>query len=120
MASEPEWLTLDPGETVVWTGTPRVRRIVSNVATFALWSIAAFVAAFVLTTVLNVELPLPDRGVWGVAVLWTVLQAISPVQAYLRTKNTDYLLTDKNIYKKTGVWSENVTRVTVDDSSEFQ
>jgi uncharacterized membrane protein YdbT with pleckstrin-like domain len=111
MASEPEWLTLDPGETVVWSGTPRVRRIVSNVATFALWSIAAFVAAFVLTTVLNVELPLPDRGVWGVAVLWTVLQAISPVQAYLRTKNTDYLLTDKNIYKKTGVWSENVTRI---------
>ncbi|MFC6989174.1 PH domain-containing protein [Haloplanus sp. GCM10025708] len=120
MVPNPEWLTLDPDEEVVWAGKPRVRRIISNVATSAFWSIAAFVAAFALTSVLSVDLPLPNRAVWGVAVLWTLLQAIGPVQAYLRTKNTDYLLTDKNVYKKTGVWSENVTRIRLENIQNTQ
>jgi uncharacterized membrane protein YdbT with pleckstrin-like domain len=120
MAPEPEWLTLDSDETVVWTGTPRLRRIVSNVAAFALWSLAALVAAFALTTVLNVELPIPNWAVWGIAILWTGLQATRPVQAYLRTTHTDYVLTDKNIYEKTGVWSENVTRIGVENIQNTQ
>ncbi|WP_144923248.1 PH domain-containing protein [Halorubrum salsamenti] len=120
MVTVPEWLSLDAGEEVVWTGKPRLRRIVSNVASFAVWSVAAFVVAFVLTSVLNVEFPIPNRAVWGVAVLWTLLQAANPVRAYLRTKNTDYLLTDENVYKKTGVWSENVTRIGIDNIQNTQ
>lgn len=120
MVTSPDWLSLDEGEEVVWTGKPRLRRIVSNVVTFVVWSLAAFVAAFVLTAVLNVELPVPDRVVWAVAVLWTLFQAVTPVRAYLRTKNTDYLLTDENVYKKTGVWSENVTRIGVDNVQNTQ
>lgn len=120
MATAPDWLSLDSGEEIVWTGAPRLRRIISNVARFVFWSLAAFAAAFVLTAVLNVELPIPDRGVWGIAVLWTLLQAIGPVRAYLRTTNTDYLLTNENVYKKTGVWSENVTRIGVDKVQNTQ
>lgn len=120
MVPSPDWLSLDAGEEVVWTGTPRLRRIISNVATFVVWSLAAFLAAFLLTAVLNVELPIPDRAVWGVAVLWTLLQAITPVRAYLRTTNTDYLLTDENVYKKTGVWSENITRIGIDKVQNTQ
>ncbi|WP_251330108.1 PH domain-containing protein [Haloplanus pelagicus] len=120
MVPSPDWLSLDAGEEVVWTGAPRLRRIISNVATFAIWSLAAFAAAFALTTVLNVELPIPNRAVWGVAVLWTLLQAVTPVWAYLRTTNTDYLLTDENVYKKTGVWSENVTRIGIDKIQNTQ
>ncbi|QKY17710.1 PH domain-containing protein [Halorubrum sp. CBA1229] len=120
MVTSPDWLSLDEGEEVVWTGKPRLRRIVSNVVTFVVWSLAAFVAAFVLTAVLNVELPVPDRVVWAVAVLWTLFQAVTPVRAYLQTKNTDYLLTDENVYKKTGVWSENVTRIGVDNVQNTQ
>lgn len=116
----PEWFSLDPGEEFVWTGKPRVRRIISNVATFLFWSLAAFVAAFVVTRVVTVPLPIPTRAVWGVAVLWALLQAIGPVRAYLRTTHTDYLLTDRNVYKKTGVWSENVTRVGVDKVQNTQ
>lgn len=107
-------LSLDPGEEIVWTGGPRTRRIASNVATSVLLSLAAFVAVFALTTVLHAELPVPDRPVWGVAVVWTLLQAVGPVRAYLRTRNTEYLLTTENVYKRTGVWSENVTRVGID------
>ena len=120
MVPSPDWLSLDEGEDVVWSGQPRLRRIVSNVVTFVVWSLAAFAAAFVLTAVLNVELPVPDRAVWAVAALWALLQAVSPVRAYLRTKNTDYLLTDENVYKKTGVWSENVTRIGVGDVQNTQ
>jgi uncharacterized membrane protein YdbT with pleckstrin-like domain len=116
----PEWFSLDPGEEIVWTGKPRVRRIISNVATFLFWSLAAFVAAFVVTRVVTVRLPVPPRAVWGVAVLWALLQAVGPVRAYLRTTHTDYLLTDRNVYKKTGVWSENVTRVGVDKVQNTQ
>ncbi|MGQ3328164.1 PH domain-containing protein [Halorubrum sp. FL23] len=120
MVPSHDWLSLDEGEDVVWSGQPRLRRIVSNVVTFVVWSLAAFAAAFVLTAVLNVDLPVPDRAVWAVAALWALLQAVSPVRAYLRTKNTDYLLTDENVYKKTGVWSENVTRIGVGDVQNTQ
>lgn len=120
MVTSPDWLSLDDGEEVVWTGKPRLRRIISNVVTFVVWSLAAFAAAFVLTAVLNVELPVPDQAVWAVAVLWALFQAVTPVRAYLRTKNTDYLLTDENVYKKTGVWSENVTRIGVDNVQNTQ
>lgn len=120
MVTAPEWLSLDPEEEIVWTGKPRLRRIVSNVATFVFWSLVAFGAAFAITTVLNVELPIPDTAVWGIAALWTLIQATNPVKAYLQTENTDYLLTNKNIYKKSGVWSENVTRVGVDKIQNTQ
>jgi uncharacterized membrane protein YdbT with pleckstrin-like domain len=78
------------------------------------------VGAFVLTAFLHNELPVEDQVVWGIAVLWTLIQVIGPAQAYLRTRNTDYLLTNKNIYKKTGVWSENVTRVGIDKIQSTQ
>ncbi len=114
MVTDFEWLSLDPDEEVVWTGAPRLRRIASNVATFALWSLVGVAVAFVVTTTLNLELPLPDLAVWGAAVLWVLLQAVSPARAYLQTEHTDYVLTSENVYRKTGVWSENVTRVGVD------
>jgi uncharacterized membrane protein YdbT with pleckstrin-like domain len=114
MAAAPEWLSLDPGEEIVWTGTPRLRRILSTVITSVLWSLAALAGAFVLTSYLAVELPVQNRVVWAGAVLWTLLQAVGPVGAYLRTRNTDYVLTDQNVYEKTGVLSEHVTRVGVD------
>lgn len=120
MVTESEWLSLDPGEEVVWRGTPRVLRILSDVARFVVWSLVAFVAAFAVTRVLNVPLPVPDLAVWGVAVLWTLLQAVTPVKSYLRTRNTDYVLTTGNVYEKTGVWSENVTRVGVDKIQNTQ
>jgi uncharacterized membrane protein YdbT with pleckstrin-like domain len=120
MVTETEWLSLDPGEEVVWRGAPRVLRIMSDVARFVVWSVAAFVAAFVVTTVVNVPLPIPDLAAWGVAVAWTLLQAVSPVKSYLQTRNTEYVLTDKNLYEKTGVWSENVTRVGVDKIQNTQ
>lgn len=120
METDTTWLSLDPGEEIVWRGTPRIFRIASDVARFVGWSLVAFVVAFVITRVLNVPLPVPDLAVWGGAVLWTLLQAVAPVKSYLETGNTDYVLTTENVYKKTGVWSENVTRVGVDKIQNTQ
>lgn len=120
MVTESEWLSLDPGEEIVWRGQPRTLRILSAVARFVVWSVVAFVAAFAVTRVVNVPLPIPDLAVWGVAVLWTLLQAVTPVKSYLRTTNTEYVLTTQNVYEKTGVWSENVTRVGVDKIQNTQ
>jgi uncharacterized membrane protein YdbT with pleckstrin-like domain len=118
--AESEWLSLDPGEAVVWRGAPRLRRIASNVASFVFWALVAFVAAAVITTVLRIALPVPDLAVWGVAVLFALLKATGPVRAYLQTEHTDYVLTNTNLYEKTGVWSENVTRVGVDKIQNTQ
>lgn len=120
MAAAPEWLSLEPGEEIVWVGKPRLRRIIPNVAAFVFWSLAALGGVFVLTTVLDVELPVSDLIVWGIAVLWALLRAVDPVRAYLRTSNTDYLLTTENVYKKTGILSETVTRVGIDKIQNTQ
>lgn len=120
MAAAPEWLSLEPGEEIVWAGKPRLRRIIPNVAAFVFWSLAALGGAFVLTTVLDVELPVSDLVVWGVAVLWALLRGVDPARAYLRTSNTDYLLTTESVYKKTGVLSETVTRVGIDKIQNTQ
>jgi uncharacterized membrane protein YdbT with pleckstrin-like domain len=114
MARAPEWLTLDPGEEVVWAGQPRVRRILSTVARAVVWSVVGVAAAYVLAAVVDVPLPVGDPVVWAVAALYVLVQAANPVTAYLRTRNTDYLLTDGSVYKKTGVFSETVTRVAID------
>jgi uncharacterized membrane protein YdbT with pleckstrin-like domain len=120
METDTTWLSLDPGEEIVWRGQPRLLRIASDVVTFVVWSVVAFVVAFVVTRVLTIPLPVPDLAVWGGAVAWTLLQAVSPVKSYLKTNNTDYVLTTENVYKKTGVWSENITRVGVDKIQNTQ
>lgn len=124
MSRQPEWLSLDGGEEIVWTGRPRT------------WSIARPVARAVARTVVLVGA--------AVAVMGGHLAALSPVVAsvvegglpgwfaptvaagallwgtaevswaYLTIANVDYVLTDRNLYKKTGVASEHVTRVGLD------
>jgi membrane protein YdbS with pleckstrin-like domain len=118
MSSELEWFSPDPGETVVWTGKPRVRRILTTVAGGIVWSVVALAAAYVVTRYVPqfIDAPLPVSGtvVWGVAALIVAVQAVQVAVAYQRVQATDYVLTDRSVYKKTGILSENVTRVGVD------
>lgn len=118
MSADLEWLSPDPGETVVWTGKPRLRRILGTVVGAVVWSGVALVVAAVAVRVwpefFDAPLPVPEMAVWGVALLFVGVQAIQVAAAYQRVQATDYVLTDRNVYKKTGVLSENVTRVGVD------
>lgn len=118
MTSEYEWLSLDPDESVVWTGRPRVWRIVGTVAGAAVLSLLALAGAVFVTTQVTLdaaEFPArPGLVVWGVVALIVVSQVATVAWAYLKVEHTDYVLTDRRIYLKTGVLSETVTSVGVD------
>jgi len=112
MASSIDWLRLDEGETVVWTGRPRTRRILRTVGAVAVPVAVIVVAVAVLLRTDLVTIPeRPLFAVVGLAFLYALLRV---GWAYVRVRNTDYVLTDRNLYKKTGVLSETVTRVGVD------
>jgi len=117
--SHPDWLTLDPDESVVWTGRPRRRRIVSTVVFAAVWSagILAFAYAFVhyIPPVLDRAEIAPARYVWAVAwVLVGLWVAFVPIK-FLGMTTTEYALTDRDLYARSGGFSESVTRVPVDE-----
>lgn len=112
MTSAPEWLTLDPGETVVRTGHPRVRRVLSTTARAVVLSLAAVVAGVFGPGYLDLDPP--PLVVWGAVGLWVLLQAAGVVRRYLVTVNVEYVLTTDNVYERRGVLSETVTRVGLD------
>lgn len=111
MDTEFEWLSPDEGETVVWRGRPRLRRILPTVATSAAWMLV-FVAVAVVGP-RYAPPPVPGVAVAGGALLLAALSAWPAFRAYLRTRNVHYVLTDRNVYRKRGVLSTNVTRVGV-------
>lgn len=122
MVRQPEWLTVTGEESVVWTGQPRTMSIAGTVV-WALVRTGVLVAlGLVLAGVISVPAgpaaPVLDllpaevgQGLAGVAVLWALLQL---TWAALVLTNVDYVLTDRNVYKKTGVASERVKRVGLD------
>lgn len=109
MVSAPDWLRLEPGEEVVWTGHPRIRRVLGRVGSGAVWAVAAIIAAVFLTRF--VEDGPPPVLVWAGAVVVVALAVASVGWYYVQTKNVGYVMTTDNVYKKTGVFSERVTTV---------
>ncbi|WP_415379228.1 PH domain-containing protein [Halosimplex sp. TS25] len=118
MTAELEWLSLDPGEEVVWSGRPRVWRIAGTVAGGAVLTLLAFGGAVAVSLGavpgLDGLAGSSNAVVWGIAVLIALSQIGSVAFAYLRVQHTDYVLTDRRIYRKTGIFSETVTGVGVD------
>ncbi|MFD1634730.1 PH domain-containing protein [Haloplanus ruber] len=91
--TQPEWVSLDPGEEVVWTGRPAFETLYGTIAT-----------GLVLTVV-----------VIGVLILLGV-----PF-AYVRIQNTEYVVTTQSLYVKTGIFSTNIETVDLDriQNTEF-
>jgi len=115
MVEDADWFSPDASETVVWHGKPRVRRIVPQVVGAVFIVIVAVGGGFALfSSDLTGGDPMVTVALWG-AVGLAVLAAVGWVAlAYLRVQATDYVLTDRNVYKKTGVLSERVVRVGLD------
>jgi len=116
--TEHEWLSLDEGEAVVWVGEPRIWRIADTVARAVVVTVvAAAVAVYVSLEVDPAVWGLPQYTttlVWGGAVVVALLQIKSVTVDYLRVDKTDYVLTNRRVYRKTGILSETVTNVGVD------
>jgi uncharacterized membrane protein YdbT with pleckstrin-like domain len=85
-ATPPEWLSLDPGEEIVWTGRPAFETLYGTI-----------LSGLLLTVVLI-----------GVLILLGV-----PF-AYLRIQNTNYVVTTESLYVKSGVFSTNIETVDLD------
>jgi uncharacterized membrane protein YdbT with pleckstrin-like domain len=82
----PEWLSLDPGEEVVWMGRPAFETLYGTI-----------LSGLLLTVVLI-----------GFLILLGV-----PF-AYLRIQNTDYVVTSESLYVKSGIFSTNIETVDLD------
>jgi len=114
MRTRPDWLSLDADETVVWQGAPRIRRILPTAATATLW-IALLVIGVLLGPRFAPEVALLfSRPVLAGGALLLALPAVAAVAwAYLRTTNVEYVLTDRNLYRKTGVLSTRISRISL-------
>lgn len=95
-----EWMARGADETLVWTGRPRIQTILPAVAVGVVVLGGALAAAIVLDTPL-----LGVVGIVGLAV---------PLWSYARVTNTRFAVTDRALYRKTGVLSRNVQRVSLD------
>lgn len=112
MESRPDWLSLDSGETVVWSGAPRLRRVLPTVVAATCWIV--LLAFGVLLAPRLAPAParaLPTALLVGAALLLAIPAVAAAVRAYLRTTNVEYVLTDRNVYRKAGVLSTRVSRV---------
>jgi len=76
-----DWLTLDPDEEILWAGKPASETMYG-----------AYLTGIPLIPLLGL----------GLLVI---------VGAYLNRENTDYVITDKSVYKKKGVLSRSVSEV---------
>jgi membrane protein YdbS with pleckstrin-like domain len=114
MVADADWFSPDASETVVWHGKPRVRRIIPHVVGALFLVVVAVGGGIALSSSALPGTDLAATVVWG-AVGLAVLAAVGWVGiAYLQIQATDYVLTDRNVYKKTGVLSERVVRVGID------
>jgi membrane protein YdbS with pleckstrin-like domain len=111
MVSQPDWLSLDTGETVLRQGAPRVRRVLPAAAAATLWIALLAVGAVSGVRIAAIQTPLAV----GAAVLLALPAVAGVVWRYLRTVNVEYVLTDRSCYRKRGVLSTTVTRVGLED-----
>jgi uncharacterized membrane protein YdbT with pleckstrin-like domain len=85
-AAPPEWLSLDPGEEIVWTGRPAFETLYGTILS----------------------------GLLLAVVLIGFLILLGVPFAYLRIQNTDYVVTTESLYVKSGVFSTNIETVDLD------
>jgi uncharacterized membrane protein YdbT with pleckstrin-like domain len=83
---QPEWLSLDPDEEIVWVGEPVKLSLVGTAI------LGVILTVFIIGIVILLALPF----------------------SYLSIKNTDFVVTTKSLYVKKGVLSTNIETVDID------
>ncbi|WP_255196728.1 PH domain-containing protein [Halorarius litoreus] len=91
-----DWLTLDPDEEIVWSGSPRLTTIIPAV-------VAGLVGVAVVAYVAWILEYLP-------ILLAAPVALAVPGYAYLEVTNTEFLVTDRAVYAKTGVLGRRVVQ----------
>ncbi|WP_164974854.1 PH domain-containing protein [Halegenticoccus tardaugens] len=93
------WLWLRTGEEVRWRGRPRVARILPSVV-FGLAIVATATGLAILVD--------------PVAVALAAFGVVPPAAAFLRVTNTEFVVTSRGLWVKTGVLGRTVRRVNGD------
>jgi uncharacterized membrane protein YdbT with pleckstrin-like domain len=93
------WLTPEPGETVEWEATPRLMRTLPAVLVSLALAVAAVGGAVLV-----------DR----LALAGLLVAPLPGAYAYLRVVNTRFVLTNRALYRKTGVLGVDVRTVELD------
>lgn len=107
-----DWLTLEAGEEVVWSGQPRIQTVIPGVV---VGLVLAAVPVWVAVTG-AVEVPF---AVWPLA----LVGLLPPVLVYVWIRNVEFVVTNRRCYRKRGVLSRDVLAVgfeTVENSSYEQ
>ncbi|KAB1196511.1 MULTISPECIES: PH domain-containing protein [Haloferax] len=95
-----DWMARGVDEVVVWEGRPRIQTILPAVV------VGVVVLAGAVAVAFAVDQPLVGVvGLVGVAI---------PLLAYARVTNTRFAVTDRALYRKTGILSRTVQRVSLD------
>ncbi|MFB6097110.1 MAG: PH domain-containing protein [Haloferacaceae archaeon] len=110
MATDYDWLSLDSGEEIVWTGQPRVRSVLGSAA----GALAFVVVALVVLGGVAASGTAPTWMATVAGALAVLYGAAQVGWAYLRVTRTHYVLTTENLYRRDGVFSETVNRVGVE------
>ncbi|MFC6835103.1 PH domain-containing protein [Halomarina ordinaria] len=101
----PDWLALDERETVLWRGGPRIQTVLPGVA------VGVVLLALGVAALLGVG-PVPSHPAVTLLALCVLVGGLSiPLAAYLVVRNTDYVVTDRGLYRKRGVLSRSVLSV---------
>jgi uncharacterized membrane protein YdbT with pleckstrin-like domain len=98
-----EWLTLDDGEEIVWTGSPRAKGALAGLAVSVVLAAVVGVGVWIVAA----ESPLAVGGALVVLLAIGLPAGLS----YASLTNTEYVLTSRNVYRKSGVLGTDVSRL---------
>ncbi|WP_435335551.1 PH domain-containing protein [Haloarchaeobius sp. TZWWS8] len=93
-----DWLTLDDGEEVLWSASPRIQSVLPA----AVLGLVVALGAVALVTVAELPTPLLAVALLGLG---------PPLLAYFYVINTRYVVTNQGCYRKTGGLSRRVISV---------
>ncbi|EMA53121.1 PH domain-containing protein [Halococcus thailandensis] len=100
----PDWVTLTEGEDVLWQGHPSLRLVTPS----AVVALALAIAGIALTSVLS------DPSIRWFPLLGIPLGIAVIAWAYVSLVSTQYVLTDEEIYRKTGIVNQSVAQIRLD------
>jgi uncharacterized membrane protein YdbT with pleckstrin-like domain len=103
--SLPDWVTLTGDERVVWSGRPSLYPIVTSIL------VGVLIAVFGLA--LYWALPNDLQYRWLAYLLVPGGLLVTGI-AYVRHRSTYFVVTNNEVYKKTGIFSREVTSLRVD------
>lgn len=111
---------LDPGEKIIWRGKPELLPFVFNEGTLALMIFGLFFAGISLpiTIIGIITIIMSLMGLVFMAL--GMIIALAPLWQYFSFQKTEYAFTNRRVFIKSGLWSNNFKVIDYHDIKNFQ